>query len=169
MKHYALVFLAVIIAANSLADTTHSGLNPGIAQNAQTKNITRYAVKGDFNDTKAFLTSTIEGRGIKISSVLHISDMLQRTGEAVGDTTPIYKHAEAIEFCSASLSRQMMLANPHNIVFCPFSILIYELANSPGTIYLAYRRPFDRLEGKTDASRTKIDELLRGIVEETVK
>jgi len=166
MKHYTLIFLALIITVNAHAESSRTDLT---AQNPSTGEIKRLAVKGDFADIKAFLTSAIEEHGLTISHISHVSDMLQRTGEAVGDTTAIYRQAEAVEFCSATLSREMMQANPHNIVFCPFSILIYELANSPGTTYLAYRRPFYHVEGKNESPQHKIDELLSGIIEDASK
>jgi uncharacterized protein (DUF302 family) len=95
--------------------------------------------------------------------------MLQRTGEDVGDARPIYKNAEAIEFCSATLSRDMMQANPHNIVFCPYTILIYEMADDPGTTYLSYRRPFYQDDGENHNALSKVDELLSSIIEEVVE
>ena len=84
----------------------------------------RYRVDGEFDDIKALLVSTIEGRGLKISNTSFISNMLQRTMTDVGGK-PIYKQAEALEFCSAVLSRSMMEADPHHIVLCPYIIYIY--------------------------------------------
>jgi uncharacterized protein (DUF302 family) len=106
---------------------------------------------------------------MKINNTSYISKMLQRTGEDVGDARHIYKNAQAIEFCSATLSREMMQADPHNIVFCPYTILIYELANDPGTTYLSYRRPFYQDAGENPASLSKVDELLSRIIEEVVE
>lgn len=169
MKHYPLIFVILLLAINSHADTYNVKTSSDKSQNSLAPEIKRTAVTGEFADVKAFLISAIEERGIKISTILHIGDMLQRTGEAVGDNTPIYKQAEAIEFCSATLSREMMQADPHNIVFCPFSILIYELADSPGTTYLAYRRPFYHVDGKNDSSQSAIDALLSGIIDDAAK
>lgn len=169
MKHYQLIFLSLILLWQSHADTLDDKFSPGTGRNAHYTEINRVSVTGEFADIKAFLTSAIEERGIKISHVSHISDMLQRTGEAVGDKTLIYKQAEAIEFCSASLSREMMRTNPHNIVFCPFSILVYELASAPGTTYLAYRRPYYHSDGKNNSTQSKVDDLLSGIIQDAAK
>ena len=169
MKHYPLIILMFIFALSGNAEDGKNSSNSDNSKNLQSKELKRYAVAGDFAEIKAFLTSAIEERGIKISSVLHIGDMLQRTGDAVGDNKPIYKQAEAIEFCSATLSREMMQADPHNIVFCPFSILIYEPVDEPGTTYLAYRRPFYHFDGENASSQSEIDQLLSHIIEETVK
>jgi uncharacterized protein (DUF302 family) len=169
MKPYPLFFLVMIIATYAHANDTSAGTPQSSDPKVVNKEFVRYAVRGDFADIKAFLVSAIEERGIKISSVLHISDMLSRTGEAVGDKTSLYKQAEAIEFCSATLSRELMQADPHNILFCPFSILIYEPAGSHGTTYLAYRRPFYHLEGKNELSQRKIDQLLQDIIRDAAQ
>jgi uncharacterized protein (DUF302 family) len=167
--YYVLFLLVSATMEYSRADTNAHPESLGTGLNTDSAETYRTAVKSEFADVKAFLISAIEERGIKISNILHISDMLQRTGEAVGDNNPIYKKAEAIEFCSAKLSRELMQSDPHNIIFCPFSILIYELAGAPGTTYMAYRRPFYHAGGKSDSSQWKIDNLLHGIVEDAAK
>jgi hypothetical protein len=62
-----------------------------------------------------------------------------------------------------------MQANPHNIAFCPYTILIYELAKDPGTTYLSYRRPFYQAGEVNHEAQTKVDELLSRIIEEVVE
>jgi uncharacterized protein (DUF302 family) len=133
------------------------------------KETRRYSTEGQFNDVKAFLSAAIAERGLKISNISYISKMLQRTREALGSDKAIFRQAEAIEFCSAPLSRQMMEANPHNIVFCPYSILIYELAEQPGLVHLAYRRPFYLSQNKSDESLHKVDQLLNDIILEVIE
>ena len=53
----------------------------------------------------------------------------------------VYGNAEIIEFCSASLSRKMREADPHNIVLCPFAISIYTLLDDKNGTWVAYRKP----------------------------
>lgn len=171
MKQYILfliLFLSLAIVPSLHADMI-GNLNPINQKSFVSKDVKRYTAFGDFNDIKAFLVSAIEQRGIKISNTAYISNMLQRTGKDLGDAKPIYKHAEAIMFCSAALSREMMQADPHNIVFCPYTILIYELARDPGTTYLSYRLPYYQAGEENDASQTKVDELLSSIIEEVVE
>ncbi|MGD8941505.1 MAG: DUF302 domain-containing protein [Gammaproteobacteria bacterium] len=167
MKHYLLLLL--IITTTGLHAETMGNANPINQKTAISNDLKRYTAFGEFDEIKAFLVSAIEERGIKISSTSYISKMLQRTGEDIGDTQPIYKNAEAIEFCSATLSREMMQANPHNIAFCPYTILIYELAKDPGTTYLSFRRPFYQADEANHESQTKVDELLSRIIEEVVE
>ena len=121
-------------------------------------------VAGEFAEIKSFLELAIEDRGIKINNVSHIGKMLQRTSTEVGDPTVVYKHAEAIEFCSATLSRNMMKSDPHYIALCPYIIYIYELPQQPGTIHLSYRNPL--LMDPTDPSLQAVDQLLRGIIQD---
>jgi uncharacterized protein (DUF302 family) len=67
--------------------------------------------------------------------------MLQRTGADIGASRQVFAQAEIIEFCSASLSRKMMEADPHNIVLCPFAISIYTLPGETDATWVAYRKP----------------------------
>ncbi|MGD8558663.1 MAG: DUF302 domain-containing protein [Gammaproteobacteria bacterium] len=133
------------------------------------KEIYSVTVQGDFNEYKELLKLAISGRGIKISNTSFISHMLQRTKEAVGADRDIFVNAEAIEFCSATLSREMMAADPHNILYCPYIIYIYEVAGKPGVIHLAYRKL--PIKGSPDSRRAlkKVNKLLKEIIAETVE
>lgn len=98
-------------------------------------------VSGSFADTRDAVVMAIENRGLVINQVSHIGDMLARTGAELGLGGKLYEHAEIIEFCSASLSRKMMAADPHNIVLCPFTIAIYSLPGQTQESWVGYRRP----------------------------
>jgi uncharacterized protein (DUF302 family) len=129
----------------------------------------RYQAEGEFEDVKAMLESAIAGRGLKISSISHISNMLQRTEKEVGGQ-PIFEKAEALEFCSATLSRAMMQADPHNIVLCPYIIYVYTLAAKPTPVYLAYRKLSSSAGSKAGSEiLNKIDALLQGIILEAIE
>ena len=101
----------------------------------------RQKVAASFGDTKEAITQAIENRGLVVNYTSHIADMLQRTGADLGTAQRIYDQAEIIEFCSASLSRRMMQADPHNIVFCPFAIAIYTLPGEKDGTWVSYRQP----------------------------
>ncbi len=167
MKHY--ILLVILFVATGLQAETMGNANPINQKTWVTEDLKRYTAFGNFNDIKAFLISAIEERGIKISSTSYISKMLQRTAEEVEGAKDIFTNAEAIEFCSATLSREMMEDDPHNILFCPYTILIYEVAKDPGTVYLSYRRPFYRDGGVNHPSQSKVDELLSRIIEDVVE
>ena len=138
-------------------------------ETSETGDMKRFQTRGEFNEVKEFLLQSIAGNGIKISSTSYISKMLQRTKEDVGANKDIFKNAEAIGFCSASLSREMMETNPHHIVYCPYTIVIYELAKEPGIIYLGYRRPFPANISDSDPSLKKIDTLMSDIISEVIE
>ena len=126
-------------------------------------------IKGDFEEYKELLKLAISNRGIKISNTSFISDMLQRTREAVGDNSNIFVNAEAIEFCSATLSRQMMKADANNILYCPYIIYIYELATKPGIIHLAFRKIPETGARQSRKALEQVNLLLKGIIDETLE
>lgn len=125
---------------------------------------------GKFEDVKQDLVMAIENRGLKINHINHIADMLNRTGEAVGDTTPVYGQAEQLEFCKADLSREMMSADPSNIVFCPYIVAIYTTPAAEGKVFIAYRKPVAFHTSKaTDKALKSVDDLLSGIVKDAIQ
>ena len=98
-----------------------------------------YATEGEYAFYREMLESAITDEGLVINAVGDIGTMLERTGADLGGET-LYLHGESLEFCSALYSRRMMEADPHNIVFCPYVIAIYELTAEPDTIYIGYQR-----------------------------
>jgi len=123
-------------------------------------------VAGVFEDVRDDLELAITGRGIKINNVAHIGNMLSRTAKDVGASKQVFAHAEAMEFCSSTISRATMEADPHNIVFCPYVIAVYTLPGEQDKVHLAYRHP---LIVGTDASKKSlqaVDKLLNDIVTE---
>jgi len=122
--------------------------------------IEKIQVKGSFDETKEMLVTAIENRGLVINYTSHIADMLARTGADLGATKKIYEQAEIIEFCSAGLSRKMMEAEPHNIVFCPFAISVYTLPGQPGSTWVAYRKP---MGSAADIAGPLLRELVREV------
>ena len=101
----------------------------------------RQKVAGNFADTRDSIVMAIENRGLVVNYTSHIADMLERTGADIGARRKVFEQAEIIEFCSASLSRKMMEADPHNVVLCPFAISVYTLPGEKAGTWVAYRRP----------------------------
>lgn len=130
--------------------------------------MTTYVVKDEFTFVLDAIKGAIGDRGIKINGVNHISSMLDRTAGAVGATRKVFKHAQALNFCSSTLSRATMEADPHNITFCPYIITIYEIADKPGTIYITYRKP--QLVGNQQSrdALKAVGDLLDGIVRDAI-
>ena len=112
-----------------------------------------------FADVREALTLAIENRGLVINYTSHIAEMLARTGADIGASKQVFGQAEIIEFCSAKLSRQMMEADPHNIVLCPFAIAIYTLPGDDKHTWISWRRP-------QGSAATIVEPLLRDIADE---
>jgi uncharacterized protein (DUF302 family) len=117
-------------------------------------------VQGHFEDVRDAVVFAIEGKGLVINYTARIGTMLERTGKDIGAARQIYDQAESFEFCSARVSRQMMEADPANIVNCPFVVSVYTLPGKPGTVFLAYRKPMAGLKA--------VETLLRELVAEAV-
>lgn len=96
-----------------------------------------HQVDGEFDDIAFSVENAIINAGLVIENRSHVGDMLARTKEDVGGSKDIYTNAEIFTFCSATVSRQMMEADPANIQFCPYSIFLYETPDAPGRITVA--------------------------------
>jgi len=127
-----------------------------------------YKVKAKFDDVRDQLKTAINGKGIKINNVSHIGEMLIRTGKDLGFKKVVYTNAQAFEFCSSTVSRETMEADPHNIVFCPYIISIYEPANEAGTIYMSYRRPTIIGSDASKKALQDVEKLLDEIAQEAL-
>jgi uncharacterized protein (DUF302 family) len=120
-------------------------------------------VSGSFDHVKENVGSAIEGKGLVISAVSNVSEMLDRTAADVGAKRKVYGQGEVFEFCSASVSRQIMEADPRNLAFCPFTIAVYTLAEQAGMVFVAYRRP------PADKAFDPVRTLLQAIVAEATR
>lgn len=128
-----------------------------------------HSVKGQFEDIKNNVVFAIENRGLVINTVAHVGEMLERTGRDLGAAKQIYLHAEVLEFCSAKVSRGVMEVDPHSIVFCPYTVAVYELAQEPGKIYVSYRKPALARPGRAAKALGSVEQLLRDIVREALQ
>lgn len=127
-----------------------------------------YSVMGEYDEVWEDLEMTLNERGLVISSVSHVGEMIDRTGKALGRTRKVFAKANVMEFCSAIVSRNMLEQNPHLIAFCPYQIMVYTLPGDEKKVYLSYRRPL----WPEEADRRVLDaveDLLTGIIEDLVK
>jgi hypothetical protein len=127
-----------------------------------------YTTKGEFDNVKDDLILAITGRGLVVDHNSYIGAMLDRTGKDLGTTKPVFGRAESLQFCSATVSRRMMEADPANIVFCPYIIVLYTLPQDPKTVYVGYRRPLPAGSEASKAALKAVEELLDGIVKEAL-
>jgi uncharacterized protein (DUF302 family) len=136
---------------------------------AATDPLVSYSRQANFDDVRDDLKSAIEAKGLVIDHHAYIHRMLERTGRDVGASSKLYHDAQAFTFCSAALSRRTMEADPANIVYCPYSIVVYALAQDPGRVFVAYRRPA-RSDGSaaSKASLKEVEMLLDGIARQAL-
>ncbi len=142
------------------------GLSPATA--AEPGHLKLYTSKRNFDTVKEDVEIAITNRGLVIDHTSNIGAMLDRTGKDLGTTKPIYGNAGSMQFCSASVSRRTMEADPTNIVFCPYIIVYYTLHQDPKTVYVGYRRPVPAGSEASRASIKEIEDLLDGIVKEAL-
>lgn len=135
---------------------------------AATADVQLRSTKGDFSEVRDRVVIALENRGLVINYTAKVGGMLERTGRDLGRERRIYTNAEVLEFCSAALSRDMMEADPRNIVFCPYSIAVYTLPQVPGTVYLSYRIPSAQGSGQSIRALLAVEKLLGNVVSEAV-
>lgn len=110
---------------------------------------------GSFEDATFAVESALIGEGLVIDYVSHVGDMLNRTGRDVGSAEVIYDAAQIFLFCSAVVSREVMEADPANIVHCPYSIYV---AERDGVVTIGHR-------DYPDGSMQPVEDMLMAIVD----
>ncbi len=153
-----LAFSIIVLPAQAIAATPISDRNSPIIV---------YQTEEAYDDIKTNLELAITGRGMSITSTLHISDMLERTAADTGLKKKLYDQAESLEFCSIKMSFQMSLAHPANMATCPLTISLYTTPEDPNHTYIAFRRP--KLLNDNESVGTTLLEMLDGIVQESLE
>lgn len=133
------------------------------------KHMVIYTSKMDFESVKSAISEEITGKGLVINTTSHIGEMLERTGKDLGGAKQIFLQAESYEFCSATVSRLTMEADPHNIVFCPYIISVYVLPKKPNKTYISYRKPISYGSPASKAALKELEKLLRSIIEPAIQ
>ena len=123
-----------------------------------------YTAEKSFEDAKFDLEDAITEKGLKIESTGDLKGMLERTGKDIGATKKIYKGAMYLSFCSAVLSRGAMEADPKNMVFCPYTVYLYETLAEPGKTHIGYRLLQWPGSEASNKALAKVNELLDDIV-----
>jgi len=165
MRTTRLVAVAAVLLVAAGCAGTAKATRGGAAAVPET--VVIYAVEGDYDDVWDDLKMALGDRGLVISTISHVGEMIDRTGKALGRTRPIFFKANVMSFCSAVISRDMLEQGPHLVAFCPYEIAVYALAGKPRTVYLSYRH----IAWPEPADRPVLDAvegLLSGIVREVV-
>ncbi len=110
-----------------------------------------------FDDAIFALETAITNKGLKIDHVSHVGDMLERTGKELDLGASPYAQAQILQFCSATLSREMMEADLSNIRFCPYAVYIYSASDEPGQTIIGY-------DSLPEGEMQKVEKLLADIV-----
>jgi uncharacterized protein (DUF302 family) len=171
-RHNCLYLSLAAILLSGCAEMNSASANHSTADFSPRTGVDHMVVftkHGRFDDVRDDVDMAITGRGLVVNNVSHVGEMLERTGKDLGDTKQIFLKAEALEFCSAVISRKMMEADPDNIVFCPYVISVYVLPDKPDEVRIAYRKP--QLIGSPASQKAlkAVDELLSGIVREALQ
>jgi hypothetical protein len=141
---------------------------PGAAMAEEYGDLTYATTEGDFGEVKLAVEDAIINRGLVIDYHGFLGKMLERTAEATGSDT-VFSHAEWYQFCSASLSQAMVAADPRNVGYCPYTIVVYELAASPGEIHVGYRAPGETGSEESMKALGAVGALLKEIVAEATE
>lgn len=127
-----------------------------------------FKAQGGYEEVRDLVQASIEAKGLKINSMNHIADMLERTGKDLGATKQVYSGGEQFEFCSARISREMMEADPHAIVMCPYIISVYTIPGDK-TVYVSFRKPAPVNNPKLKKALAEVEKLLTEIIKEGIQ
>ena len=133
---------------------------------AQSPSVKVIKANEPFDEVRQNVEDAIIKRGLVIDYRAHIGEMLDRTAKDVGAGRKVYAHAQAMQFCSAVLSRKTMEADPANIGFCPYVVFVYALEGEPNAAYLGYRPLPVGGSPDSQAALKAVNDLLDGIVGE---
>ena len=131
---------------------------------AQSEGYAVYESESSFEDVMDALKLAIQERGMYINNVMHMGEMLERTGKDLGMEEQIYGQAESIEFCSAVLSRKMTSEDPTRIVNCPFIVAVYTLPGQPDATYVVHR-VIPASETEKSAVMQEVADILKAVAE----
>lgn len=124
--------------------------SPALAQDS-----TVYDYDGSFDDATFGVESAIVGRGLVVDWVSHVGEMLERTKADVGSDVTIFDKADIFMFCSATLSRKVIEADPKNIAHCPYGVFV---TDKDGAVQVGYRHQPD---GVMQEVQTLLDDIAR--------
>ncbi|KIN61060.1 hypothetical protein Z945_2045 [Sulfitobacter noctilucae] len=131
----------------------------GTATTVLAEDAVTYPFEGSFEDATFAVESAIVGRGLVIDYVSHTGEMLARTAADVGSDVKLFEEADIFLFCSATLSRNVMEADPMNIAHCPYGIFV---ADRAGDVTVGYRT---YPEGPMQEVQAFLDEIVKEAME----
>jgi hypothetical protein len=110
-----------------------------VASAAAGQEFKTYTTDEPFGDVAFAIESAILSKGLVIDHVSHTGAMLERTRADIGSDVVLFLAADVYEFCSATISREVMEADRENFNFCPYAIRISERPETAGTITISHQ------------------------------
>lgn len=120
-----------------------------------------YDTDQSFDDVTFGLENAILDAGLVIDHVSHTGDMLERTRGDVGSDATLFLNADIYSFCSAQVSREVMEADPMNILFCPYTIFVMVRPDTPDTTTIGFRT-------FPDGPMKEVEDLLDGLAKAAI-
>jgi uncharacterized protein (DUF302 family) len=131
-------------------------LGLSLAGGAVAEDVTTYRSTAPFDEVRQNLADAIVNRGYVIDYEAHIGKMLARTKE----------RANAMQFCSAMLSRNTMQADVMNIAYCPYVLFVFQARLDDPTVTIGFRRLPERGSAESKAALATVNKLLDDIARE---
>jgi hypothetical protein len=161
-------FAAALVAAGMMVAGLGASASDAPAMAEDFGDLAYTTTQGAFDDVRLAVEDAIINRGLVIDYHGQFGNMLERTAEATGGV-PVFAHAEWYQFCSSLLSQAMVEADPRNVGYCPYTVVVYELAGTPGEINVGYRRPGAAGSEASMQALGAVDALLAEIVKEATE
>ena len=103
------------------------------------QNMSQVIIPEPLDDMEFAVESAILDMGLTIDFTSHSGDMLERTREDVGSDVVLFASATIYNFCSATVSRQVIEADINNIIYCPYSIYLYSTPDKPDETIIGHQ------------------------------
>ncbi|BBB22540.1 conserved hypothetical protein [Abyssogena phaseoliformis symbiont OG214] len=150
-----------------------------------------HIVKNDFFEVRDDIAFAITGQGLVVAHRSDVATMLNRISKDLAQqaismmrfampnpfknplnaSKTLYRHGVVIEFCSASLSAETTAADPNNILFCPFSIAVFQLNSEPNQVHVSYLRLSqlaDKNNQKSINALKAVEDVLGNIIQDAL-
>lgn len=137
-------------------------LSAGLAAAQDTTSYVKTLEGTTVEDVAFDVEQAITEEGLVIDLKSHVGEMLSRTKADVGGTKDLFTEADIFSFCSSTVSRQVMEADPANVQHCPYTIFVYEMADKPGSVVVGHRL-------YPGESMQPVNELLTKLVDKAVE
>lgn len=133
----------------------------GLTGAASGADMITYDTDQSFGDVTFGLENAILDAGLVIDHVSHTGDMLERTRADLGSDVVLFQEADIYSFCSAQISREVMEADPMNVVFCPYDIFVIVRPETPDVTTVGFRT-------YPEGAMKKVEAMLDGIARSAI-